>query len=349
MEKDIVFIDTSVFIQSQYFKKSNSLWQLKELSSENLINILLTQITKAEIIKHIRKDLSERFSRIKSEEKWLNAFPQLLVPSNAIELDAETEAKKYIENYISLSNAYVIPYSYCQDVEDVFDKYFSKSKPFGNGKEKEFPDAFALQALETYAKQAEISKIIILSYDADLKHYPSDILQWVDVKEYVDMKLRERDQLHKYISSFEDDYEKIFSVIEDHIFSEFCDDAPFYYEEDKSLNIESKEFTECQVEKITKKHVIESTPAKLTFEVFAQASLCIEYEFSDYTNAIHDTEDDVWYGEESGSGHAYSNGIIKVQISCSKEIDNSLNNYQIIEYDYTALEEFYDIREMSGY
>lgn len=48
MEKDIVFVDTCVFIHNQYFKKTNAISQLVSLASASFINILLTEITVAE-------------------------------------------------------------------------------------------------------------------------------------------------------------------------------------------------------------------------------------------------------------------------------------------------------------
>lgn len=52
------------------------------------------------------------------------------------------------------SNAYIIPFSYCDNVKDVFEKYFDKKKPFGIEKKKEeFPDAFIIQSLRSILRK----------------------------------------------------------------------------------------------------------------------------------------------------------------------------------------------------
>lgn len=344
MEKDIVFIDTGIFICSPYFKEGGIVDQLQRLAAENYINILLTEITLQEVRKHVKEDMQNRLNEILKCEKWLEAFPYLLLKSNAIDLDVNTESENYINNFISLANAFVIPYTFCQDSRAVFEKYFAQVKPFGIGKKSEFPDAFVLQALENYAKKSEIKKIIILSTDGDLAKYKSSILEWRDAKEYINKKLCERDDLMKYIQAFENDWLIVKRIVEEHIGELFKDDWDLY-KEDSFIDIESLEVTNLDVTNILRKNVIDSTEDTIVFEVFAHSSLQVDYEFTNYDNAIHDNEDDIWYGDERGSGCAKSQGTIKFLISCKKKEDNKLDNYQITEWDYRSLEDMENIRE----
>jgi len=63
------------------------------------------------------------------------------------------------------------------DPDRVFDLYFSKAAPFGEGKKKaEFPDAFVLSTLSAWGEKEE-QTILIASDDGDFKngvdHFPS--------------------------------------------------------------------------------------------------------------------------------------------------------------------------------
>lgn len=80
-----------------------------------------------------------------------------------------------------------LPLDYPNDqLKKVFNKYFSKEKPFGaNGKKAEFPDAFVLASLEKYAKTNNIDRIIVFANDKDITEYKSDCLMSMDPNTYL--------------------------------------------------------------------------------------------------------------------------------------------------------------------
>ncbi len=57
MEKDVVFIDTSVFKANNYFSSTSKINKLAELTSKGSIGFVLISITKAEIVKHLTRDI----------------------------------------------------------------------------------------------------------------------------------------------------------------------------------------------------------------------------------------------------------------------------------------------------
>lgn len=62
MGKDIIFIDTNVFISEHYFLKKNRITTLCNLAAKSRINILMPEIIKKEIAHHIANVPHNAFS-----------------------------------------------------------------------------------------------------------------------------------------------------------------------------------------------------------------------------------------------------------------------------------------------
>jgi hypothetical protein len=107
-------------------------------------------------------------------------------------IDSESISTAVLDSSIAKARIQIIGYDYCNDVEGIFKKYFNSEKPFGKkGKQKEFPDAFVLSALEQYAKKNRIENIILLSHDGDMFDYKSDVLIQKEIGEYLNGILKE--------------------------------------------------------------------------------------------------------------------------------------------------------------
>ncbi len=182
----MVFIDTSVFKANNYFSATSKINKLAELASKGRISIVLTSITKAEIIKHLMRDIenarksvrkkdNEVLRNIKGTDEYFSALDNL---------NAEETANEMVKAFINRSGAYVIGLEYCKDIDGIFKKYFMQEFPFSEKKQKEFPDAFALATLEGYNRSSQY-KIIVLSTDPDMQNYKSDELIVEDYKKYV--------------------------------------------------------------------------------------------------------------------------------------------------------------------
>lgn len=189
MEKDYVFVDTSVFCKANYFVKDGTISHLFQLHDKGRIILLMPTITKREVQKHYKQDLVEQFDKFSRLHKLKNIEVYNLPVMNKDDIFEEVNCKiSEMMNHVC-----ELDYSYCQDVESVFEKYFEKQYPFaGKGKEKEFPDAFALQAIEKYATDNQVKKVIVLSEDGDMKDYQSPVLDTSeDYKMYLSRKLKE--------------------------------------------------------------------------------------------------------------------------------------------------------------
>lgn len=202
MEKDFVFVDTSVFCKANYFVKDGTISHLFQLHDKGRILLLMPTITKREVQKNYRQDLVEQFDKLSRLHKLKNIEAYNLPVMNKDDICKEVNCKiSEMMNHVC-----ELDYSYCQDVETIFEKYFEREYPFaGKGKEKEFPDAFVLQALEKYAADNQIKKVIVLSEDGDMTDYQSPVLDTSeDYKMYLSRKLKEDADLSGFEEALND-------------------------------------------------------------------------------------------------------------------------------------------------
>ena len=110
MGKDVVFIDTSVFKANNYFSVTSKINKLAELASKGRISILLTSITKAEIIKHLTRDIKNARKSVRKRENEVlrNIKGTGKYFSTLDSLDAEKLASMLVESFINRSGTYLL-------------------------------------------------------------------------------------------------------------------------------------------------------------------------------------------------------------------------------------------------
>lgn len=188
---DYVFIDTSIFKNQGYFKKSGAVYRLFNLAEAGWIRILMPDIAKREWIKHFVQDTQltftdvERRASIMGNTKTADEFAK---EYKSLSIKYKSIAEGSFYEHMKRAGVIVIPTSYASDLLDiVIDKYFAKEKPFGpKGKNKEFPDAFILVSLEKYAKNNSIEHIQLFSADVDMKKFNSALFVLQEPTEYLD-------------------------------------------------------------------------------------------------------------------------------------------------------------------
>jgi hypothetical protein len=187
---DYVFIDTSVFQQSSFFKKEGQVDKLCDFAEQGYIKIIMPEITEKEWKKHFFDDSRYNVQDIerKSLSLGLEDSDVFIGKHKDLLKMYEQMLKEAFQNHLKRAKIVRLPMDYFGDqVKNVFDKYFKNEKPFGvKGKKDEFPDAFVLASLEKYAKENGLDKIIVLSNDNDMKEYEGPNLSHQDVKQYLE-------------------------------------------------------------------------------------------------------------------------------------------------------------------
>lgn len=334
MEKDVVFIDTSVFKANNYFSATSKINKLAELASKGRISIVLTSITKAEIIKHLMRDIenarksvrkkdNEVLRNIKGTDEYFSALDSL---------DAEKTATEMVKTFITRSGAYVIGLDYCKDIDGIFKKYFKQEFPFSEKKQKEFPDAFALAALEGYNRSRQF-KMIVLSTDPDMQNYESEELLAVDFKKYISDKMSEDVDLSALYKELSGNSDRLKGKLESEI-EEYLDDESLYYDRIENGDIHYISVGEVRVGfNADDVYINESNDETIEFELEIHVDFKVGITYDDYTNATYDNEDKEWYGAEYTSEDFIESGST---IVCLK-FDKKSKNIEIVEADYADL------------
>ena len=287
-----MFVDTSVFCKANYFVKDGTISHLFQLHDKGRIILLMPTITKREVQKNYRQDLVEQFDKLSRLHKLKNIEAYNLPVMNKDDICKEVNCKiSEMMNHVC-----ELDYSYCQDVETIFEKYFEREYPFaGKGKEKEFPDAFVLQALEKYAADNQIKKVIVLSEDGDMTDYQSPVLDTSeDYKMYLSRKLKEDADLSGFEEALNDSLPNLERQI--NLKVEALLTNPGTYQEVINLNEVSNvslngfevilNSKDCYITSINEHSIDIDLHAKVDF------SVCVEY--LDLESSYYDREYDQW-------------------------------------------------------
>ena len=301
MEKDIIFIDTNVFVSEHYFLEGNRINKLLELAEEGYINILWPEIAYNEVKSHIVRDMSLAFKYVCCKDnRVLRNHPAFVEYCKNGKDSVCKIALQLLESFKVKSHAFIIPTTYCDNVGEVFDKYFSKKKPFGIEKKKdEFPDAFIIQSLEKYCKKNSLNqKIKVLTTDRDYVDSSSYLTIVRDYGKYISEKLatkEEFDQLYEemnieasfFKNHWQEEIEKILNI--EDTYSEYCN-----YGEVSFIEVEC-----CDIDLDCRDlYILNNEENAIIFDVYPTVNFSVKIIYHDTSEAWYDKEYDEWYGDE---------------------------------------------------
>ncbi|HET6978755.1 MAG TPA: PIN domain-containing protein [Pyrinomonadaceae bacterium] len=168
-----VFIDTSIFVAANFHYETSTFKQLRTLAREEYLHIYLTPITIREVKANIHdrvQSAHRAVQKCKREAMVLRHLPHNPYEALFTDLDTGTVADaliKKFEDFITDTRTTTILLNGIP-VDQIFERYFSASPPFGTGKKKsEFPDAFVLSALSEWCVNRN-EKIYVISPDGDM-------------------------------------------------------------------------------------------------------------------------------------------------------------------------------------
>jgi hypothetical protein len=174
MKMQHIFIDTNIFIGNNYNYDSTAFKQIVSLAQSEKIVIYLTTVTVREVEAHIEADVRkahEAFEgfRVKNHSRILKniADPPLHGIFNGFDVEQAKEVLlKQFRQFLQDGRARILDVADVS-VDEIFNKYFSRTPPFGEEKKREFADAFALAAIEKWCNEASL-RMYVISSDSDL-------------------------------------------------------------------------------------------------------------------------------------------------------------------------------------
>lgn len=175
--KVCVFIDTCVYrnhglrFEDQFFEQ---LVKFAEKSSVLLINIGIVDLEVEKRIDEMAESFRKFASNIRKNCAGIKDLGELNEIQGIFDKSEHLKIKEELNNSFKKfkERARVLQIDYSGvEVEKIVNSYFKKEPPFGNGgKEKEFPDAIIMAALEEFCKK-NAQEIYVISTDNDMKKY----------------------------------------------------------------------------------------------------------------------------------------------------------------------------------
>lgn len=198
LKSRLVFLDTNIYEGKNFQFLTHSLGALKDLIDVGEVRLLISEVTRREVLSHVLKKSSAAVSELKAIKKnamILRNVPSLPLhgifsPVSAAEISALITQN--FEEFLSSTN---VEFFSIDDVKPsyVFERYFSSLSPFAVGeKEKEFADAFVLKALDDLAAGRGHS-VHLISNDKDMQRYAEEHPRLIcsdSVDEFIDAVIK---------------------------------------------------------------------------------------------------------------------------------------------------------------
>ena len=330
MQKDIVFIDTSVYVKEKYFSEGNAICALFKLAKEGIIDILSTDITNQEILRHMQKDCLEAFSKMR---KHCNVLRNISIYKDSFDRAnksvVEKEVMALLEKNLKAADVYTMGYN-CneKDVMDIFYSFFKEKAPFSDHKKSEFPDAFVLKILENYADKNGLA-ITILSTDEDMQKYNSNHLYNADYKEYINEKLVVKERLDDIKASLDDQYDEICGKIQMKCEKELDDSNLYIYSiEGVDISYVTINYVKVKFDK-NSIYIYNCDDGSLGIEVECNVDFSVDVEFENTSNAYYDSEDKRWYGTESDTVKIQKNAFTYIDLKYDETYGLSIAEFDV--------------------
>ncbi|MBO5631176.1 MAG: DUF4935 domain-containing protein [Aeriscardovia sp.] len=330
MQKDIVFIDTSVYVKEKYFSEGNAICTLFKLAKEGIISIVSTDITNQEVLRHMRNDCLEAFSKLK---KQCIVLKNISIYKNSFDRTNKTvvekEVKEILEKNMKTAGVFSLGYQLEEsDVKNIFYSYFKEKTPFSGHKKSEFPDAFVLKLLENYAYNNRLS-IIVLSVDDDMQKYDSYRLYTADYKEFINEKKVVKEKLDSIKSALDEQYDKICSEIQSKC-EESLDDTNLYIYSVEGVDISfvTVNYVHVNFDKDSF-YIYNEEEGAVGVEVECDIEFSVDVEYESTSNAYYDSEDKKWYGTESESVTIRKSANCYVDLKYDEQFGLSIEDFDV--------------------
>ncbi len=324
-----VFLDTSVFAGQQYNFASTALASFVPVARERALKLLLPDPTEREIVRQIKERsqhalqaLEEARRRAPFLAKWKHFPPRTSSPMTDWEVMrvAMAEWQEFLKQFelIKLDYAGIDP-------KKVMQWYDSVSPPFREGKKrKEFPDAFAVAILETYARQHD-SFIAVVSEDNDFKlacDRFSSLLYFKSLPTLTELLLTDPAKTEKLRDAILEDV----SVLENALFEEA--DGLEYYHQDSDYKVGRSKIHGASITEV-RIVALGAGECTLTFDAEVEAEHLLQW--NEWDDEHEEAEEEQMWVLET----APVSGTAKVSLDLSA---NSIKDITSIETDIAEIE-----------
>lgn len=272
-----IFIDTSVLDGCSYNFESAVVQPILDVTRKIPLTLLLPEPTEREIRRHIKARSEEVLITLRKAQKrapflkkWKD-WPLKSKEDFSLTYRFNQMVTKEFDAFLGLFHVVRLDLSHIV-VRDVMEWYDRGTAPFGKGKKKaEFPDAFALSSLLSFAKK-EGEAIAIISSDGDFQNAAAlhdSLFYYLTLGTYVESLLLSDEHVMKVRGILDTNIEMITEGLSEKFVS-----LSFYPTDDESAELEDVEvddveFTELSIVGTGEKEVSVSFQANVWFSVNA--------------------------------------------------------------------------------
>lgn len=277
MKPTIIFLDTSIFTGQQFNFSSVAFTSFIEECKKSNLQLVLPDPTEREIKRQINERSQEALVALESARrhapflaKW-KSFPAAQherITNWEVSRIAAQEWNAFLKQFD------VIKLKYGEiNLEEIMNWYDSILPPFGKGKKrKEFPDAFAISLLDTYANKSE-KYIAVVSLDPDFKasciRFPK-LMYFDSLPRLTEFLISEENNLERFRNSIEDDIDLISAAV-DRISSDIS-----YYHANSDLEFYDADLQSSVIENFNIV-AIGNHECTITFDAILRAEVAFEW------------------------------------------------------------------------
>jgi PIN domain len=175
LETRHVFLDTEVYRRLKHNVANPALGALMQHVNDHLLSLHITDITLLEIKRQIAEDVGQTSTLLSRAEKDLRRFRHIVPEITKLPDLSATVAEKLfgaVQAFVTKDARGKIHMALAVPAAEVFADYFARRPPFDGGG-KEFPDSFALKALDRWCA-ANSEKMYVVTNDAAMLRYVED-------------------------------------------------------------------------------------------------------------------------------------------------------------------------------
>ncbi|MES0492071.1 MAG: PIN domain-containing protein [Leptospirales bacterium] len=326
-----IIIDTNEFYRLNFNFNHHSINTLQRYIEQGYINLYSHEIIEKEVYKNIGKKTEETKGTLKRNINNLallkslnmNYINQFL--SKVITEDIEDIIKNKYKQFLSNNCHKKIPTDFAVPTEIIQD-YFNVNPPFDvnkKNKKSEFPDAFILNSINKYAKQNNIIMHII-SNDSGFTNY-SNNYTYLTVYNKLEIFLNKfttkldqakHDNIEKIV---QDNIESLFDILKNDI-----ENAGFNF---SCINDEVEvDYSAITVDDLYEEHISISDFNDESADILLELNIILsaEIEYKDYSEAIYDKEDGVYFNVENRKGRLSKEFTVDMDMKIQYEPDYRL-------------------------
>lgn len=285
-----VFVDTSIFVAKQFDFEGELFRTLIDHAQAERVEILLPEITLREVRAKADEMVDEGIQalhRAASKAPVLRSLgpPYTEIAAQFDMVGAKAKIQANIDAFLANGKVKVLPVP-PECLNSVFDDYFARQAPFGEGKKKaEFPDAFAVATLKKWIA-ANNEDVMVISGDGDLASACR-----------ADQRLHHEPRLEKYLQEVGEFHAAVLAYVvnltkkhEEEVKGEVerrFGDLGFWLE-DQDGDVENIDVHSVTINDI---FVIKIEGEVATFELTATVSFACDLHYDDMNTAVYDSED----------------------------------------------------------